>query len=83
MAVALGVILGAASVPWYYEKKYRIAFELNGNKPNPEQRLTGLFYGAPAFTIGLWWFGWTSSSHWIVPTLAGIPLGYGIFHTFQ
>lgn len=83
LAVAVGVLCGYASV-FYYEKGYRKTFEANGNKPCPEERLLGLFIGAPMFTAGLWWFGWGSNSNsFVVSLIAGVPLGYGIFHTFQ
>lgn len=38
-----------------------------------------------ASPTGLFWLGWTGSTgriHWIVPTLAGIPLGFGIYTVF-
>lgn len=34
---------------------------------------------------GLFWFGWTGftpSIHWIVPTLAGLCIGFGMFTVF-
>lgn len=41
--------------------------------------------GGVLFTIGLFWFGWTSYTgkiHWIVPVLSGLFTGFGIFSIF-
>ncbi|RAH54108.1 MFS multidrug transporter [Aspergillus piperis CBS 112811] len=49
----------------------------------PEDKLTGLAIGAPAFAIGLWWFAWTippkaEDIHWIVPTVSLVLIGYAL-----
>ncbi|GKZ81999.1 hypothetical protein AnigIFM56816_006529 [Aspergillus niger] len=49
----------------------------------PEDKLTGLAVGAPAFAIGLWWFAWTippraEDIHWIVPTISLVLIGYAL-----
>lgn len=36
--------------------------------------------------IGLFWFGWTGAYHqvhWIVPTIAGVFIGYGLLAIFM
>lgn len=46
----------------------------------PEDRLVPCMIGAVLFPAGLFWFSWAGadpSIHWIVPTLAGVPLGLG------
>ncbi|KAH8816576.1 putative polyamine transporter 4 [Xylogone sp. PMI_703] len=50
-----------------------------GRKPAPEHRLYAAMVGSVLLPIGLFWFAWSpnKSTHWIVPTLAGIPFGWG------
>ena len=57
----------------------------NEGIPVPEWRLSPTLIGAPTFTIGIFWLAWTgytSSIHWIVPTLAGVPIGFGVLCIF-
>lgn len=59
--------------------------EANHNVPVPEWRLPIVVVGSVAFSIGLFWFGWTGytrSIPWIVPTLSGLFTGFGIFTVF-
>jgi DHA1 family multidrug resistance protein-like MFS transporter len=38
-----------------------------------------------AFTIGLFWYGWTGwtrSIHWMAPTASGVFTGFGIYVIF-
>ncbi|CAI0655034.1 unnamed protein product [Colletotrichum noveboracense] len=49
----------------------------------PESKCVGLMIGAPLLASGLWWFAWTippysTSTHWTVPTLALVPVGYAV-----
>ena len=48
------------------------------------KRLPPACFGGPAFTIGLFWIGWSARSgiHWIVPVLSGIPIGLGFVLIF-
>jgi len=42
--------------------------------------------GAVFFAIGIFWFGWSgnySSVHWIVPTIAGTFVGFGLLMIFM
>ncbi|PWY72989.1 putative bicyclomycin resistance protein [Aspergillus heteromorphus CBS 117.55] len=51
----------------------------------PEWRLSPAIIGAPVFTAGIFWFSWTvftSSIHWMVPTSAGVLIGFGILCIF-
>jgi MFS transporter, DHA1 family, multidrug resistance protein len=83
--MALGMILaGATSVLMnpLWVKKYHAA----GNKAQPEWRLPLAAFGGVIFAIGLFWFGWTGayrSVHWIVPTIAGVFIGYGLLAIFM
>lgn len=43
----------------------------------------GFAFAAPALAIGLFWFAWTvppaaANLHWIVPTLALVPIGFAV-----
>ncbi|OOF97594.1 hypothetical protein ASPCADRAFT_166594 [Aspergillus carbonarius ITEM 5010] len=51
----------------------------------PESRLPPAVIGAPLLTIGLFWFGWTSTSsvHWIVPIIGSAVFGAGMIFIFQ
>lgn len=49
----------------------------------PEMRLPSTFVGGPVFALSMFWFGWSAGrTHWIVPLLAGIPLGGGVVSVF-
>ncbi|KAL2811998.1 bicyclomycin resistance protein [Aspergillus granulosus] len=53
--------------------------------PAPEWRLFPPTIGAPVFTVGIFWFGWTgftSSIHWISPIAASVLIGFGILSIF-
>ncbi|KAF7183235.1 hypothetical protein CNMCM7691_003148 [Aspergillus felis] len=57
----------------------------NDNIPVPEWRLSPAIVGAPVFTVGIFWFGWTSFTsriHWMVPTAAGVLIGFGVLCIF-
>ncbi|CAG8926040.1 unnamed protein product [Penicillium salamii] len=57
----------------------------NQGMPVPEWRLGPTLLGAPVFTVGLFWFGWTgftSQIHWAAPAAAGIFIGFGILCIF-
>jgi len=84
IGMIIGVMIGFAAVtvtnPGYVKK-----LQANNNIPVPEWRLFWPMIGGVSFTIGLFWFGWTgytASIPWIVPTLAGIFLGFGIYTVF-
>ncbi|KAK5742509.1 hypothetical protein LTR17_003311 [Elasticomyces elasticus] len=80
----IGVFFGFLSVlatqPSYVRK-----LKANNNIPVPEWRLPLTMVGGIIFAAGLFWFGWggyKKSTPWIVPTLAGIFLGFGIYTVF-
>ncbi|PYH79024.1 MFS general substrate transporter [Aspergillus uvarum CBS 121591] len=57
----------------------------NGDVPVPEWRLPPAIVGGAAFTIGLFWYGWTGwtqSIHWMAPTASGVFTGFGIYCIF-
>lgn len=84
IGMIIGVMIGFVAVvltnPGYVKK-----LQANNNIPVPEWRLFWPMIGGVSFTIGLFWFGWTgytNSIPWIVPTLAGLFLGFGIYTIF-
>lgn len=84
IGMIIGVMIGFVAViltnPGYVKK-----LKANNNIPVPEWRLFWPMLGGVSFTIGLFWFGWTgytASIPWIVPTLAGLCLGFGIYTIF-
>ena len=85
LSMMLGMFTaGAASVainPAWVRK-----YHANGNRAEPEWRLPLAFAGSIAFTVGLFWICWTGadeSVHWIVPTIGGYVLGFGILSIFM
>lgn len=52
-----------------------------GTPLNPEDKLFGFFFAAPALAGGLWWVAWTipphvTNLHWSVSMLGLIPVGF-------
>ena len=67
------------------QPKYTKKLAANKNIPIPEWRLPFVIYGGISFTIGIFWFGWTgyrADIPWIVPTLSGLFLGFGLLAIF-
>lgn len=85
LGLAVGMIAsGLGSL--LYNKRWVAKYLANGQKAIPEWRLPLATAGGVAFTIGLFWFGWTGayqSVHWIVPTLAGVFIGFGLLSIFM
>lgn len=50
----------------------------------PESKLVIAIGGSVFLPISLFWLAWTSkaSVHWIAPTLAGVPFGFGLIWIF-
>lgn len=50
----------------------------------PETKLVIAIAGSVFLPISLFWLAWTSkaSIHWIAPTLAGVPFGFGLIWIF-
>ncbi|KFA61996.1 hypothetical protein S40285_07908 [Stachybotrys chlorohalonatus IBT 40285] len=85
LPVGAGSILGLGVFILYDNFLER---ERRANKPwtrNEEmRRLPIACVGGPLFVVGLLWLGWTARSdiHWVVPFLAGVPLGMGNLFLF-
>ena len=83
--MALGMLLsGIASV--LYNSHWVRLYHANNNKAEPEWRLPLAMIGGVIFAIGIFWFGWTGayrSVHWIVPTIGGVFIGFGLLSIFM
>lgn len=80
VGVAFGVTLVIILNANYVKK-----LDANNGIPVPEWRMPLPMFGGVAFAAGLFWLGWTGytkSIHWIVPSLAGLLLGFGIYTVF-
>jgi DHA1 family multidrug resistance protein-like MFS transporter len=76
----LGGLLVVSFQPWTNRR-----MKANNDKPIPEDRLVPAIIGSVLFPIGVFWFSWAGNYpqvHWIVPTLAGIPIGIGLITVF-
>ncbi|KAL8397596.1 hypothetical protein RB594_004346 [Gaeumannomyces avenae] len=65
--------------PWYNRK-----LAANNGVPIPEWRLPSVIAGGVAFSIGIFFFGFSSRAdvHWIVPTASGLFTGFGLMSIF-
>lgn len=83
--MALGMIVAGATSCLLNPRWVR-NYHAAGNKAQPEWRLPLAAVGGVVFAIGLFWFGWTGayrSVHWIVPTVAGVFIGFGLLSIFM
>jgi DHA1 family multidrug resistance protein-like MFS transporter len=83
IGMVVGMLFGGALViafqPWTNRR-----MAVTGHV-RPEDRLVPCIIGSIFFPIGLFWFAWAGANpsiHWIVPTLAGLPLGLGLITIF-
>lgn len=72
LALFIGIIFGTLIIIFFDNKK----------KNGPEDRLPPMLVGSILFPIGMFWFGWTTSVHWIVPTLGLVFVGAGLITVF-
>ena len=83
-----GIIIGeiiAGLVIFIRQPSFNRKLAANGGIPIPEWRCPEIIAGGISFSAGLFWFGWTgyeASIPWIVPTLSGLLLGFGIMSIF-
>ncbi|CAI7621111.1 unnamed protein product [Penicillium pancosmium] len=82
-----GTFIGVALDPlwrWNLQRLIRNC-SVDGKEFRPEYRLPPAILGAPLITVGLFWFGWssTASIHWIMPIIGSVFFGLGVFLVFQ
>ncbi|PYH88016.1 MFS multidrug transporter [Aspergillus ellipticus CBS 707.79] len=84
IGLIIGEFLGGAFV-LMSQNSYTRKLRANNDVPIPEWRLPPAIVGGIAFTIGLFWYGWTGwtrSIHWMAPTASGVFTGFGIYCIF-
>ncbi|OJJ32626.1 hypothetical protein ASPWEDRAFT_116391 [Aspergillus wentii DTO 134E9] len=84
IGLIIGELVGGVLI-LFLQDSYKRKLAANNDTPIPEWRLPPAILGGIAFTVGMFWFGWTgykSSIHWMVPTSAGVLIGFGIFCIF-
>ncbi|KAJ7467084.1 major facilitator superfamily domain-containing protein [Mycena latifolia] len=83
LGIGLGMAMGLASQPFWNWLSAREAAKHGGKAP-PETLLIMGQTGGVLVPISLYWFAFTTYPrvHWIVPIIASIPLGTGMFFTF-
>jgi DHA1 family multidrug resistance protein-like MFS transporter len=83
-----GMVTGqliAGTLIFVRQPGYQRKLAANNNIPIPEWRLPEVIVGGVCFSVGILWFGWTGYKpdiHWIVPTLSGILIGFGLMSIF-
>ncbi|EPX75141.1 spermidine family transporter [Schizosaccharomyces octosporus yFS286] len=85
LAILVGVCIGSISVAFFQPYYFRQMEKKNG-RPAPEARLPAMMLGCIVFPIGIFWLAWTGNYpkiHWIVPTISGSFVGFGIITIFQ
>lgn len=86
VGVLIGMLISGTLLVFYYEPKYNKLVEANGGRPQAEGRLIPMMPAGIAFAIGLMWFFWTGNYaykvHWMVPTAAGLFIGFGLLGVF-
>lgn len=84
LALMLGIVFGGlANI--FGSNGYVKKMKKNGGKPVPEARLVTSLPGSIILCSGIFLFGWTAASptHWTVPCLALVLLGFGFLVIFQ
>lgn len=82
--MVLGMIIAGIYIV-FTQNSYNKKLEANNGVTIPEWRLPPAIIGGVAFTLGLFWFGWSGyrrDIHWIVPTLSGLFTGFGLLSIF-
>ncbi|SJL02662.1 related to multidrug resistant protein [Armillaria ostoyae] len=83
LGIGLGMICAMLSQP-YWNRVVACTAEKNNGKAPPEARLYMGQVGGILVPLGLYWLAFTtySSVHWIVPIIASVPFGAGIYFVF-
>lgn len=83
LGVGVGLVLALATQPLWNRYMASIG-KKNGGQLPPEPRLYMGQVGAICTPIGLFWLAFTTypSVHWIVPIIASIPFGAGVYFVY-
>ncbi|CAI6339323.1 unnamed protein product [Periconia digitata] len=84
LAIAVGVLF--TFLPRLWDMKAVRDRQRQKVPIQPEDKITGFSFAAPAQAIGLAWFAWTippaaNNIHWIVPTSALVLVGFAVNET--
>lgn len=85
LSLHIGIFLSIGITVWYVHKYIAPRVTAADGKIVPEDRLPVMIFGAVLFPAGLFWYAWTAANvhvHWIVPCLAGVMIGCGMFSVF-
>ncbi|KAK2814053.1 hypothetical protein FQN50_000457 [Emmonsiellopsis sp. PD_5] len=82
--LAIGVICSACCAPLINKQYLKISQKYNG-RPPAEKRLIPMMMSCWLIPIGMFIFAWTSYPrlHWIGPTIAGLPVGFGFIFLYN
>ncbi|KAI4231727.1 MAG: hypothetical protein L6R40_007648 [Gallowayella cf. fulva] len=90
LGLLVGIMIAVGSDPIWHRNYVRLVRnrEVNGGEKGgtePEFRLPPAIAGGILVPIGLFWFGWTTSSsvHWIVPIMGSTVFGAGMLLVFS
>ncbi|KAJ7141175.1 major facilitator superfamily domain-containing protein [Mycena epipterygia] len=83
LGIGLGMVIGLATQPFWNRLEAREAAKHGGKAP-PETLLIMGQVGGVLVPLSLYWFAFTTYPrvHWVVPIIASIPFGTGVFFVF-
>ncbi|KAJ3561103.1 hypothetical protein NP233_g10402 [Leucocoprinus birnbaumii] len=83
LGIGVGLLMGLATQPLWNRFHDRITERNNGKLP-PEARLYMGQVGGICIPVSLFWLAFTTypSVHWIVPIIASVPFGAGIYFVY-
>lgn len=81
LAIAVGVLF--TFLPRFWDMKIVRQKNRRGEHVEPEDKVMGFTFAAPALAIGLIWFAWTVPPlgphvHWLAPTASLVLVGFGV-----
>lgn len=84
LGISVGAFIATAINPIQDMFYFRSASRSPDGRPIPEARIYSAIPGSLIFTIGLFWYGWTSYPfvHWILPTIGVTLVGIGIYSIY-
>lgn len=85
LSLHIGIFISIGTTVWYVRKYIAPRVAAADGSVVPEDRLPVMIFGAILFPAGLFWYAWTAANthvHWIVPCLAGVMIGCGMFSVF-
>ncbi|PPQ97319.1 hypothetical protein CVT26_006637 [Gymnopilus dilepis] len=83
LGIGLGMLLAISTQPYWNSMYKRVSLQNNGKVP-PETRLVMGQIGGVLVPFGLFWLAFTTYKGvpWIIPIIASIPFGSGIYFVF-